>query len=220
MSALALVEEVNPDHAPLALAETAPGAIQLLIELEEGGALTPRVLTLPPEVAYGTYESLGAFLGEFKSRVNFYLGDWLIFGEGTFGERWAQAAEATGLAEQTLLRIMAVCRGVPPSRRRDDVSWSVHAAVYTLPAREQRTWLARAAEHRWGYTELRKAMQAARRDEAPPMFDDGAGAEPNMDRLLEVARLLVAHAEVAGENVIVRREDYAQLVAALVEEEQ
>lgn len=218
MSALALVEEVNPEHPHLALAEAAPGAVQLLIDLENGGALTPRVLNLPPEIEYDRYESLGAFLGEFKSRVNFYLGDWLIFGEGTFGERWAQAAEATGLSEQTLLRIMAVCRGVPPSRRRDDLSWSVHAAVYTLPAREQRTWLARAAEHGWGYAELRKAMQAARRDEAPPMFD-GDHAEPNMERLLEVARQLVNNAEVAGENVIVRREDYAQLVAALGQEE-
>ncbi len=218
MSALAFVEEVNPDHAPLALAETAPGAIQLLIELEEGGALTPRVLSLSPEIAYDTYESLGAFLGEFKSRVNFYLGDWLIFGEGTFGERWAQAAEATGLAEQTLLRIMAVCRGVPPSRRRDDVSWSVHAAVYTLPAREQRTWLARAAEHRWGYAELRKAMQAARRDEEPPMFSEDQH-EPIIDRVLEVARSLVNHAEFAGENVLVRRDDFVQLRAALGMEE-
>ena len=218
MSALALVEEVNPDHQPVALAETAPGAVQLLIELETGGALTPRVLNLPPEIQYGAYESLGAFLGEFKSRVNFYLGDWLIFGEGTFGERWAQAAEATGLAEQTLLRIMAICRGVPPSRRRDDVSWSVHAAVYTLPAREQRTWLARAAEHAWGYAELKRAMQAARRDEAPPMFE-GDVHDPDPGLLIQAVRALVAHAEVGGLNVIVRREDYARLLAALGEEE-
>jgi hypothetical protein len=219
MSALALVEELNPDHEPLALSETAPGAVQLLIELENGGALTPRVLNLPPEIAYDTYESLGAFLGEFKSRVNFYLGDWLIFGEGTFGERWSQAAEATGLAEQTLLRIMAVCRGVPPSRRRGDVSWSVHAAVYTLPAREQRTWLARAAEHRWGYAELRKAMQSARRDEAPPMFDGDDQHEPNAELLIEAARSLVHNAEIAGENIIVRREDFVRVRAALGEED-
>jgi hypothetical protein len=217
MSALALVEELNPEHTPQPLAVTGPGAMQLLLDLETSGALTPRVLSLPAEIEYDRYEGLGAFLGEVKSRINFYLGDWLIFGEGTFGERFGQAGIATGLSEQTLLRIMAVCRGVPPSRRRDGVSWSVHAAVYTLPAREQRTWLARAAEHAWGYAELRKAMQAARRDEAPPMFDDAHEANP--DQVVEAARVLVANAEIAGENVIVRREHFARLRAALGEEE-
>jgi hypothetical protein len=219
MSSLALVEELNPAHEAVQLSEAAPGAMQLLLDLEATGALTIRALSLPAEVSYAEYEGLGAFLGEFKSRINFYLGDWLIFGEGTFAERWSQACEGTGLAEQTLLRVMAVCRGIPPSRRVDQLSWSVHAAVYTLPAREQKTWLRRALEHGWGYAELRKAMQSARRDERPPMFDDHAAAgEVDQNLLVEAARSLIRNAEEAGENVIVRVEDYTRVKAALGEE--
>jgi len=219
MSSLALIDELNPGHDPHELAENAPGAMQLLLDLESGGALTPRALNLPQEIEYDSYESLGAFLGEFKSRVNFYLGDWLIFGEGAFSERWSQACEATGLAEQTLLRIMTVCRKVPPVRRNYRLSWSVHAAVQSLTAHGQKSWLKRAEEHGWGYAELAKAMRAARTEERPPMFD-GEPGEPNTDLLLEAAKALVSHAEIAGENVICRREDYARLRAALGQEEE
>lgn len=217
---IALIEELNPEHEHIALAPVAPGAMQLLLDLESSGALTPRTMNLPADIDYDRYESLGAFLGEFKSRVNFYLGDWLIFGEGTFAERWSQACEATGLAEQTLLRIMAVCRNVPAARRRDALSFSVHAAVQSQDVRSQNLWLKRAEQHGWGYAELRKAMQAARHDEKPPLFDDEPGGDDVIvDRVVEVARLIVSHAEIAGENVIIRRDDYAQLVAALGLEE-
>lgn len=219
MSALALIEELNPEHEPHALAEAAPGAMQLLLDLEASGALTPRALNLPGEIEWDRYEGLGAFLGEFKSRINFYLGDWLIFGEGTFGERFAQAGEATGLSEQTLLRTMAICRGIPPSRRHDRLSWSVHSCVASLPAREQRTWLSRAEERGWGYAELRKAMQAARHDERPQLLNGDPGHEPDPAMLLEAAKALVSHAEIAGENVIVRIEDFRRMQAALGEED-
>jgi hypothetical protein len=218
VSVLALVEELNPEHEPGTLAPGAPGAIQLLLDMEASGALTPRALDLPIEIEWDSYYALGSFLGELKSRGNFYLGDWLIFGESTFGERFAQAGEATGLSEQTLLRVMTICRNVPPSRRNVHLSWSVHACVAGLGAREQKTWLKRAEEHGWGYSELRKAMQAARTDAAPPMFDDSA-AEPNTELLVEAVRSLLANAEDAGENVICRREDIARVRAAVGMEE-
>jgi hypothetical protein len=212
-----LVEELNYDHEPLDLAPVAPGAIQLLVDLEASGALTPRALGLPDDIGYDQYESLGAFLGEFKSRINFYLGDWLIFGEGTFAERWSQACEATGLAEQTLLRIMDVCRKVPPGRRNGCV-WSIHAGVSSLGAREQRSWLRRALENQWSYAELRNQLRSARHDAEPPLFEDTGPGEPIPDLVVEAARSLIRNAEEAGENVIVRREDFVQLRAALGEE--
>jgi len=216
-----LVEELNPEHAPIELAEVSAGAMQLLLDLEAAGAATRRSLVLPAELDYDRYEALGAWIGEVKSRINFYLGDWLIFGEGTFAERWSQACEATGLAEQTLLRIMAVCRKVAPARRHDRLSFSVHAAVQNETARDQRTWLKRAEQNGWGYAELRKHMQASRTDERPPLFDenDGETGEPNVDRVLEVARLIARNAEIAGDNVIIRHDYYVQLVAALGMEE-
>lgn len=219
MSSVALIEELNPEHAPQPLAETA-GAVQLLLDLEASGAVTPTSLTLPEDLDYDRYVALGTFLGALKSRSNFYLGDWLIFGEGTFAERWSQACEATGLAEQTLLRVMTVCRNVVASRRRERLSFSVHAAVSGLGAREQKAWLTKAERNGWGYAELRSHMKAARTEVQPPLYDEETPphGEPDTALLLEAARSLVRNAEEAGENVIIRREDYARIKAALGEE--
>jgi hypothetical protein len=217
VSVLALVEELNPDHESIALAEAAPMAMQLLLDLEAGGLLTPRALHLPDGIEYTRSESLGVFLGELKSRGNFYLGDWLIDTEQRFPEQFSQAADSTGLAEQTNLRVMAVCRNVPESRR-NACSWSVHAAVSGLPAREQKAWLARALKSGWGYSELRKHMQAARHEERPQLPGIEAG-EPDAALLIDAVRSLLANAEDAGENVICRREDIARVRAAVGMEE-
>lgn len=214
MSSTALVEELNPEHAPTTLQAVAPSAVQLMLKLEDAGLLTPRALRLPDDISYDKCDALGAFLGELKSRGNFYLGDWLIEVEQRFPEEFAQAAESTGLSEQTNLRVMAVCRNVPSSRRRDVLSWSCHAAVQSLDAREQKAWLDRAAKSNWGFKELRSAMQAARHDEKPQLPGTEPG-EPDAELLLDAARALVAHAEIAGENVIVRVEDFTRVKAAL-----
>jgi hypothetical protein len=217
MSNLALIEELNPDHEAVALREAAPTAIQLMLDLEASGALTARALKMPAGYEYPAAESLGVFLGELKSRGNFYLGDWLIWVEQEFPEQFSQAAESTGLSEQTNLRVMAVCRNVPPTRRLDRLSWSVHAAVSGLPAGEQKAWLRKAEAQGWGYSELRKNMQASRRDEKPPLFDGDAppAGDPDVDRVLEVARLIARSGEIAGDNVIIWHDYFVQLVAAL-----
>lgn len=209
-----LVEEVNPDHQAVTLASTAPTAMQLLLDLEGAGLLTPRALTLPPGIEYGPAEALGAFLGELKSRGNFYFGDWLLEIEARFPEQFSQASEATGLAEDTNIRVMTICRSVPPQRRRDRLSWSTHALVAAMQPREQTRWLTKAETNGWGYSELRAEIRKAREAERPPL--EGLNPhEPQPDLLLEAARSLVRNAQEAGENVIVRRDDFVRVKAAL-----
>lgn len=216
---VALVDDLAPDAAPHALAETAE-PFALMLSLEQAGAATPTSLELPPDLDYDTYEAIGRLLGEWYKRNAWYIGDFLVYGEGIYGERFAQAAAETGLSEQTLLNRSYVCRHIPPSRRRPELSFSTHALVAPLGAREQRAWLARAAEHGWTRAELAARMKARRKDEQPQLLPEvGTGGEVNEALLLEAARSLVANAELAGENVIVRREDYARVRAALGEEE-
>jgi len=205
-----LVDDLQP-HAPShALAEDS-AVVQLLIELEGSGALTPTSLELPPDLDYDSYSALGRFFGELHKRTAWYIGDWLIFGEGSYGERFAQAASETGLSEHTLQNRIWVCRSIPPNRRRRELSFSTHTLVAALPAREQRQWLTLAADQGWTRAELQAQMKP------PPEERESLPPEGVIDQagLLEAATSLVRNAEVAGENVIIRREDYAQLVAAL-----
>lgn len=169
-----------------------------------------------PNLSYERYEALGKALGLINRACSWWVGDWLLFGEGTYGERFAQAASMTGLAEQTLTNRMYVCRNVPPSRRRQGVSFSVHAEVAPMTPREQEKWLRLAADHGLTRAELRARMKATRKD-TPPV-DPEDDETPDIRRVVTCARSLLRNAEEAGENVICRREDVAQLRAALGEE--
>jgi hypothetical protein len=189
-----------------------------LSSLGDAGVLTATSLNLAEEMDYDTYESLGTALGAFDRACRWWIGDWLIYGEGIFPDRYPQAARQTGLSEQTLLNRVTVSRAVPPARRRHLVSYSCHVVVAPLGAREQNRWLKYAETHGCTVAELKAAMKATRID-AQPVDTHDVGSEPNTDLLVDAARALVRNAELAGENVIVRMEDYTRVKAALGEEE-
>lgn len=214
-TALALVEELVPDYESHPLDSS---AVQLLLDLEAAGAAKPRALTLPEDMEYESVEAVVAYVAEVKNRANFYMGDALNTSETRFNELFAQLAHVTGFAEGTLMWVMSVCRDVPEAIRRDGLHWSHHAAVKSLPRRQQKKWLDAAEEEGLSATELAARIKAARpQQERLPTGDD---EQPAVDtaRVVEVAKLIAGHAEVAGENVIIRREHYTQLLAALGQE--
>lgn len=102
-------------------------------------------LTLPADLPFGEYEQIGAALGAINRASRWALGDWIIYGEQTYGEKYAQAIEATGLSHGYLRNIVSTCRRVPPSRRREGVHFSAHTEVAALEPKDQKKWL-RVAE--------------------------------------------------------------------------
>jgi hypothetical protein len=200
------------------LAEHSAG-IQLLLDLEAAGAVTETSLALDrADLPYEQYEALGTMLGLVKRRTSWYLGDWLNYGEGAYGERFAQAAAATGLSEPTLLHYQFVCRNVAAPRRRPLVAFGCHALVARLEPREQNTWLKKCERHQWCEKDLREHMKAARVDQRPPLFDDGEdGGSVNPALLVEVAQAILRDAVpyIDGQHVLVPNEDMARLRAAV-----
>lgn len=196
-------------------------AVQLLLSLEEAGCLTETALVLTdPQMEYDRYESIGTFLGAMKRRSSWWVGDWINFGEGVYGERFAQALAATGLNEQTLLHYSFVCGQIPASRRQATVPFGAHALVARMEPREQNHWLKMGARKGWGERELRDAIRAKRVDTRPePMFEDGeSGADRTV--VVEVAKAIIrdAVAYVDGQHYLVPNEDIARLRAALGQE--
>lgn len=194
-------------------------AIQLLLDLEAAGAVTGTSLELSdPNMPYDSYEALGSFFGWVKRWTSWAIGDWLNFGEGVYGERFAQAAAGTQLSEQTLLQYQFVCRNVPQSRRHVGLSFGTHALVARLEPREQNYWLKHAVKKGWGERELREAMKAKRRDEQPTMFPDDT---PPKGELAEVALAILRDAKQAddGQHWLIPNEDIARLKAAVGVEE-
>lgn len=165
--------------------------LDLLLQMEDGGALTATSLILTdPEMPFDRYEAVGRWLGTLRDATAWWLGDWLIFGEGVYGEKYAQAVEATGRSKQTLKNYLWVASNVPASRRRDDLSWSHHAEVASLEPKQQRSWLTRAAREGWSIEEMRGQMRDPKPIEVMP--DPERVIEIDADEAAEIAEALAA----------------------------
>lgn len=111
------------------------------------------------------YTEAGEFIDWTLKGSPWWKADWLAYGETRtdWRERLAQAVSMTGLAEKTLLNMKAVAEQVPPSRRREDVSFGVHAIVAPLHPKEQVQFLEEAATERLTVNEVKARVRARRR---------------------------------------------------------
>lgn len=197
--------------------------IQLILTmqaLEELGVATATSLDLAAvgrELTFDEYEAVGAFLGRVQRSSSWWVGDFLNYGEGLYGEKFAQAVHSTGLAEQTLLNYSYVCRHVSADRRLEAVPFTVHAEVAKLDEKEQTRWLLRAQKGDWSRAELRARMKAKRTDQKPTL-PGMEPSEPEPGVIEEIARAIVRDAQPHPDDaslMCVPREDVARLEAAL-----
>lgn len=217
MTVPALTDDLNTEVVQQ-LQITLEEAMGVAQSLQAAGVLetTGTSLTLTdPNMPYEQYEALGKALGLINRSCSWWIGDYLLFGEGAFADKYAQAAHETGLAEQTLLNRVYVCKHVPPSRRRAGLPFSVHAEVAPLPAKEQKLWLDRAERNGWTRADLRAHMKATRKDERPTIQDD----EESTLREVALAILRDATPHIDGQHHLIPNEDVARLRGVLGEEE-
>lgn len=225
-NAVALVDDLRPpaegEDQQLVLDPKA-FPFQPLRALAAEGALTAVGLDLDsgPELSYDRYAQLGTYLGIMNRACMWWIGDWLIYGEGRFGDRFEQTLAVTGLAEQTLINRMSVCRSIPAAERRVSVSFSMHADLQGLTARDRRYWLDRAEKNGWTRAQLRDAMKAKQEKDHAGAGEQTALPAGHVDKqaVVEAAQRVVSARQDYGADWLVPREAMAQLVAALGEEE-
>lgn len=92
-----------------------------------------------------------------------WLGDWVRYGTGRWGEKYKEASRITGYDVHSLRNIAYVAGRVDPSRRRDNLTWSHHAEVSALDPDEQDRWLDLVSSERMSVSDLRVELRAARR---------------------------------------------------------
>jgi hypothetical protein len=120
-------------------------------------------LRLRRGMPFDTWVVTGRRLSEFSSASAWWLGDWLIYGQQSYGKRYEEALKVTPLDYQTLRNYAWVARRFQMSRRRDTLSFQHHAEVAALPDADQDLWLERAERLRWSRNELRRSLSGARR---------------------------------------------------------
>ncbi|MER7056143.1 MULTISPECIES: LmbU family transcriptional regulator [unclassified Streptomyces] len=147
-------------------------------------------LIFPENLPERSWERIGSDLRELVNSSAWWLADWLIYGETTYGwRRYKEAIERTGLDYQTLRNYAWVARRFEHHRRRDSLSFAHHAEVTRLSPPEQDYWLRKAEQQKWSRNELRRAVRAGLAVQSgsaePPAGDDGQQRE--VPRLAESA---------------------------------
>jgi len=127
-----------------------------------GWRSTRTALHLDPSLTYEDWAGLGRRVAIVADSSAWWIGDWLIFGQHVYGNRYRRAAAETGLDYQTLRNYAWVAARFTPSRRRDMLSFGHHAEVASLCEDDQDAWLRRCLVERWSRNELRRRLRAAR----------------------------------------------------------
>lgn len=122
-----------------------------------------------PQMSYEDWEKTGQTLRLGRETLKFVLGDWINFGEANYGERYAQAIDATDFDYDYLRNIAYVCRRVELSLRRDNLTFGHHQVVAPLDSEEQEYYLAMAEEEGLTRKELRERIQKDKADPEDPL---------------------------------------------------
>jgi hypothetical protein len=126
-------------------------------------AVTKRVgLSLPPDLALDDWQQIGHQIFAISDASAWWLGDWLVYGQNRYPERYRRALQETGLDYQTLRNYAWVARKFEPSSRHEDLSIQHHVEVAALSPAERTAWLSRAARFGWSRNRLREHLRASR----------------------------------------------------------
>ena len=123
------------------------------LQLPDGVRMTDQGLYLPPGLTFDQWSEVGQALFWIRDRLTeaqetvlWAIGDYLQYGEFTYGEKFAQAVEMFGRSESRLQNLQWVARNVPPERRRPALSFRHHEEVAGLEPQEQDIILSKAEQ--------------------------------------------------------------------------
>lgn len=102
----------------------------------------------------------GDFINKSQEAIHFWIGDWLNYGERTWGERYKDALERTKYDYQTLRNDKWIASRIPPERRKKELSFSHHQEVADLPSEEQEELLHKAADEDMNRSDFRKLVES------------------------------------------------------------
>jgi hypothetical protein len=132
-------------------------------------------LVLDDNVTFGEWAKLGERVAKVETALPWVIGDWLIYGEKHYGERFVQVAESIGKKPSTLIRYRWVARVFPPESRAaaiaKGVAWSVFAEMAGLEDDERQKCMEKVVSEGWRLPHVRafrRTLRAAKTGEPLP----------------------------------------------------
>ncbi|MFG1780768.1 LmbU family transcriptional regulator [Micromonospora sp. NPDC049051] len=136
--------------------------------LDLAASVEPTRLDLPETLPLPTWCEIGNQILRLADSSSWWIGDWLVFGQERYRDRYKRAMAETLLDYQTLRNYAWVARRFEPSRRRARLTFQHHMEVAALPVDEQEHWLDFALRMNWSRNELRKQVRASVADSNEP----------------------------------------------------
>jgi hypothetical protein len=106
----------------------------------------------------------GSHFGRTGRFFQWWIGDWLLYGNARWGEKYGRASKLTGYHASSLRNMVWVASRFDPERRRIGLSFGHHKLVAHMPVEEQERWLDRATAERLSCQDLHIVLKAERRD--------------------------------------------------------
>lgn len=127
---------------------------------------TPVGWTPDRELSYEEWEAIGDRLSRVGAAVNWWIGDWINYGERKYGEKYAQAlALFDGQFDYSALaKLASIARNIKSLRRNKLLSWSHHYEVAKLDDDAQSALLNLAENNHLSVRDLREAVRAYKRN--------------------------------------------------------
>jgi hypothetical protein len=120
-----------------------------------------KVAWIPQEdLGQAEWLSTGRRLGTIGRCSQWWIGDWIRYGNARWGEKYTEAARVTGYDVTSLRNMAWVAAQFDLSLRSDKLSWSHHVLLAPLEVEEQRHWIARAEGERLSVADLRLELRA------------------------------------------------------------
>jgi hypothetical protein len=174
-------------------------------------------LSIPTSVTYEHWENAGRKISDIANSSAWCLGDWMVYGQHRYTDRYRRAVELVGLDYQTIRNYAWVARSFALPRRRDSLSFQHHAELAALPPGEQDYWLDQAVRYGWSRNELRRNVRGGGQEELAGDMGDMATASVQLRTDAEkVRRWRAAAARTAStfESWVVEHLDAAASDAA------
>jgi hypothetical protein len=97
----------------------------------------------------------GRKLGVLGRSSQWWLGDWIRFGNARWGERYREAARITGYDIGSLRNMAWIAGQFDLDLRHPKLSWSHYPLLAKLPSDERASWIERAVDDRLTVADLR-----------------------------------------------------------------
>ena len=115
------------------------------------------------ELEHPEWIAAGRQLGAIGRCSQWWVGDWIRYGNAKWGEKYAEAARITGYDAGSLRNMASVAACFDLSLRSDKLTWSHHVLLAPLERDEQIYWINRAIEERFSVADLRVELRSALR---------------------------------------------------------